>query len=140
MFAWHLRKKVVTIFACHLRLCQQPTAVHALRSDQFLNFHSPHLFTPSGRKVSRLLCSACTTQLQCTHFARTDKKSYECYFPSCIIFVISNQHYAISCPKKAEHPGPIYGLKAFNEIMRGCNYIIFTELNLVITFLTRNPD
>ena len=70
------------------------------------------------------------------------KKSYECYFPSCIIFVISNQHYAISCPKKAEHPGPIYGLKVFNTLeehdnMWGCintNYIIFTELNLVITF------
>ena len=70
-------KIVVTIFACHsghLRLCQQPRAAHALRSDQFPNFHSPHLFTPSGRKVSRLLCSACTTQLQCTHFARTNKK------------------------------------------------------------------
>ena len=70
------------------------------------------------------------------------KKSYECYFPSCIIFVISNQHYAISCPKKAEHPGQIYGLKVFStleeHLMKSCGDVIMLYLlkscnNLFIT-------
>ena len=39
----------------------------------FPNFNSPHLFTFSGRKVFRLLCSAFTTKFQPTHFAQTNK-------------------------------------------------------------------
>ena len=129
--------------ATFVHASSQGQRTHSARTNS--QIFTPHICTPIlGEKYPEYFVLPVPPNYSARTSLEPIKKSYECFisFLSYIIFVNSTQHYAISCTKKAEHPGPIYGLKVFNTLeehdhMRGCintNYIIFTELNLVITF------
>ena len=135
---WSLYLPAIFVYAS-----SQGQRTHSARTNS--QIFTPHICTPIlGEKYPEYFVLPVPPNYSARTSLEPIKKSYECFisFLSYIIFVNSTQHYAISCTKKAEHPGPIYGLKVFNTLeehdhMRGCintNYIIFTELNLVITF------
>ena len=122
---WSLYLPAIFVYASN-----QGQRTHSARTNS--QIFTPHICLPLlGEKYPDYFVLPVPPNYSARTLLGSIKKYYECYFPSCI-FVISNQHYAISCPKKAEHPGPIYGLKVFNtleeHLMKSCGDVIILYL------------